>query len=659
MIGSTYDSTKHHLGLSAKGDTLYGLMMERGSYRKSPQPRDLRQMRLGESQVFTDQRLSYWLQNDFTGGAYQDVLEDESQFRSCFSMMPSTQSKGLRTCQNLAKAKDASGVELTEGNYPGISAPIDTAEAWGKLHMLVNANGVYYVRTFEAHATVEGRFTTVAINVNRAGTAATAIACNTILGVLVVGYADGLIREYRRSDYALWRILSHMTSAVPSRVLSVKALTVYNDFVIVAEKNRVIYYDAADTSGGTGYSGVSTDVKFEVLGDATEEFITGFETHRNELYILSVTSPSKTAIDFTTLVSGVIPWVGVPYLFQGQSLTSYAGRLYLGGASWDVTGKRYYAELYEITGTQFRRLRTYYPSSQVNPDATMTAIHSSLVAEGNLFFANWQKNCVEMYSFEEDAFFSTFAMPSDAGTVRPHLALTTGIAMMILGVDGSGGGGLYYVPKTRFAQMLYWPRVESSEFAFEPSIDKRFVEVQATTRYTVPWLRYSVNGSPTWTYMSPTEVTQAADGYTFVSRFVLPTSAVGRTFRWRIDMNPLDPYDDMFGATDYYWRELVQVAVGYLPLPNTLFQFDFAVTLAETILQLDQTEATTNPVLDLQTLWAFYEQGTLLDFRERGDATRTVQIQNMHEIEAVASDPPRECVVSLHLVEVPGYAPAA
>jgi len=288
----------------------------------------------------------------------------------------------------------------------------------------------------------------------------------------------------------------------------------------------------------------------------------------------------------------------------------------------------------------------------------MTAVRSAVVSEGRLHFANYARNCVELYGFESDAFFSSYAMPSDAGTVRPHMVFTTGLAVLVLGVDGVGGGALYYVPRAVLPQIVTDPYVESSEFAVEPGVEKRFVEVQVLTRYTVPLLYYSVDGSPSWLAAPAPEVTQAANGSTFISRFQLPSTAVGRTFQWKVGLEAHAPWENVFNVANslppvYYWRELVHVAVGFIPLPSTYYSWELGLAMVDRLLQLDGSEQPMDPVADTAQLWSWYEAGQLLAFKDRNGDLRMVQIQSMHELEPLTADLPRECILAIRLVEVP------
>lgn len=625
---------KHAVGLGESSAALKGFQVVPGSYRKGYQDRDNRHIKIGERWL-QDYKVSQWAQSDFSGGQYQDILVDDAMFARCCGMIVGNYGdrKGLRTTQSLKLATEkTSGNPINPTNYSGLGSITDYMWAWDKLFVLSQTAGTIYVFSPDQSAGGEGKFTVATIYV---GTTATCMTANRTIGSIVVGHNNGKVTEFKRTDYTLWRafrwdlgeaIAVHNRMPQRLRDVGVSKLHMYNGYVIVAMGNRIFYYDGANANVGATASDHCDTCEWIDIGDASESWVRGFCEFQNLLLVMSQTGYSQCAIDATNLSGSLMPWVRVPYMFLGQSLITYAGRLYVGGAGYDFEGQVSYGQLFEVDGSSFRELRCWYDMySQFGGSTYVPQVASLTVHEGMLFMPDEYNRGLVAYDFIGDAFFGCYSLDATKTSAAPKRVISAGSYLLVLayGVDG----GLYYVPKANFHNVTSW--VETSEFALEPALGKRWLTCQVHSRYGGTGLEVSTDGGYSWTSVTRTQLVRS--GYNFVSFFDLSSLAMSGSIRLRVAFDQTD----VFSSSSYYWRELVEIVVGFMVEPPKLRQWNLAFTCAENLEYLDGSgvDSYTDPDDVVAQLHSWYKNGTILSFQDRDGTQALVMITLCQENE--------------------------
>ena len=643
---------KHAVGLGESSATLKGFQVVPGSYRKGYQDRDNRHIKIGERWL-QDYKVSQWSQSDFSGGQYQDVLVDEAMFARCQGMVVGNYGdrKALRTTQTLKQATEkTTGNPLNLTNYAGLGSITDFMWAWDKLFVLSQTAGVIYVFSPDETVGGEGKFMVATISV---GTTATCMAANRTIGSIVVGHNNGKVTEYKRTDYSLWRafrwdLAESAHDRIPQRLrdAGVSKVHMYNGYVVVAMGNRVFYYDGANTTAADPVSNHCSTCDWTDVGDASEAYVRGFCEFQNLLLVMSQTGRSQCAIDSTNLSGNLMPWVRVPYMFLGQAMITYAGRLYVGGAGYDAEGQASYGQLFEVDGRSFRELRCWYDMySQFGSSTYVPQVASLAVHEGMLFMVDEYNAGLVAYDFIGDSFFGCY--PLDATKVTsPKRVISAGSYLLVLAYGDDGG--LYHVARTSFHNVASW--VETSEFALEPALGKRWLTCQVHTRYGGTTLEASVDGGLNWVPVTRQSLTQT--GYNFVSFFDLSGLSASGSIRLRVTFDQTD----VFGGTSYYWRELVEIVVGFMVEPPTLRQWNLAFICAENLEYLDGSgvDAATDPDDVIAQLHSWYTGGDILVFQDRDGSQAKVMVTLCQEnepamVSTITDD--RETYITVTLAE--------
>ena len=646
---------KHGVGLGESSAALKGFQVVPGSYRKGYQDRDNRHIKIGERWL-QDYKVSQWAQSDFSGGQYQDILVDDAMFARCCGMIVGNYGdrKGLRTTQSLKLATEkTSGNPINPTNYSGLGSITDYMWAWDKLFVLSQTAGTIYVFSPDQSAGGEGKFTVATINV---GTTATCMTANRTIGSIVVGHNNGKVTEFKRTDYTLWRAFrwdlkdgSSPHDRIPTRLrdAGISKLHMYNGYVIAAMGNRIFYYDGANTNAADPVSNHCDNCEWIDIGDTSESYVRAFCEFQNLLLVMSQTGNSQCAIDSTNLSGDLMPWVRVPYMFLGQSLITYAGRLYVGGAGYDFEGKASYGQLFEVDGRSFRELRCWYDMySQFGGSTYVPQVAALTVHEGMLFMVDEYNKGLVAYDFIGDSFFGCYPLDATKTTAAPKRVISAGSYLLVLAYGADGG--LFYVPKTSFHNVPSW--VETSEFALEPALGKQWLTCQVHTRYGGTTLEASVDGGQNWTALTRDKLVQS--GYNFVSFFDLSSLGASGSIRLRVTF---DQTDD-FGGDSYYWRELVELVVGFMVEPPTLRQWNFAFICADNLEYLDGSgvDSTTDPDDVIAQLHEWYRTGTILVFQDRDGSQAKVMITQCQENEpamVATTDDDRETYITVTLAE--------
>src|SRR5690348_9268983 len=109
-----YDPDVHHVGLGADADNLKGLITVGPHSKQLATPVFEKPSNFGaEGDLIGNRNYSIWTQNDFTGGEFQDDVNDPAMFSECVMMLSDPLGKSLRTCRPMVSKALSIGVPNT------------------------------------------------------------------------------------------------------------------------------------------------------------------------------------------------------------------------------------------------------------------------------------------------------------------------------------------------------------------------------------------------------------------------------------------------------------------------------------------------------------------------------------------------------------------
>lgn len=227
--------------------------------------------------------------------------------------------------------------------------------------------------------------------------------------------------------------------------------------------------------------------------------------------------------------TNILPVVELPYNFVGEAITSYAGRLYIGGHGFDVDQTNSHGELYEITGSSLRLLRKFTPELEASTNTSLDRISELQVAEGLLVIGGdyTDGQGLFLYDATTDAFFGGPEITA-TGLYR-HLAVGRDGGLYFLSAADESFGTNIYNRASSVAEFpngtSYVSEMQTSDFAPEFDRLKRWASMRVRTRYSGTLAAaYSTDG-----------------GVTFTSLTVTTGAAVGNYYDHDIDLSALAP----------------------------------------------------------------------------------------------------------------------
>ena len=363
-------------------------------------------------------------------------------------------------------------------------------------------------------------------------------------------------------------------------------------------------------------------------------------TYNGLTYVL-ITDSEQHSFVYAWDGTQMLPVTDFPYNFLASCIGSYGGRLYVGGRGRDITGTDRYAELYEITGASLRLVKTYWAEARAGL-AVPENIYSMVVHEGMLF-CGMTDNELLAYDLTRDALWPNIQVkPSTAGrllqvenllSTREKLvawcydpnrtAATDGFYRMAtidsdLSYAGAGGSG---------ADVDYTSYITTSDFMPEIARDKRWASIRVATRYEpAPTLEYSDDGGTNWGTVGSGTVVQSTVGLKFTEwdlSGISASPAIRFRFTWtRSGANRTIAYAEMTAMT-----------VAFSWLDSGKYSWAFTLMGVENPETTDGLFASYDVAEMRSTLRDYYENKTVLDYKDRDGTTRTVYMSSLSESE--------------------------
>lgn len=655
MTLPTYSAGTHHIGLQASGGTNYGFMLE-GGRNMEMQREAIGAPDLGGATDLIGQTpsLSRWTQDDFTGGMFgYHWGRDDAMFADCTGFIPGQQSRSLFSVPPIVLKK-----AIDPDTYANWTT--DTPKS-----MFMVGGSIYIAWP---HILVRYRIDTDAVTTY-------APVNSTIVWA-----------EYDTTDGKIWfmgnpndptidapyvhRLKTDLTDpAFDSDYIGSSRWigsgfacyggTLY-DRRIVTQIGRKMWYGVPPDNPDPTNNGTIKWTKMDrVPGKWRDSCV-----YNGVLYILTNDGSFKSWI-YAFDGDAFLPICSFPFSFYAKCIIEYAGRIYVGGTGTDVNGGEHYAELYEVTGSSVRLVRSFSPETRHQFLGGLAGewprtIDDLAVHEGMLWFAQKGKRWVA-YDITSDGFFGASEFQS-LSTLEFAKFVTGRGRVWGFGVDSStdANHGIYRIAQPNNEPLTTWyPTLVTSDFFYEPGMKKRWSQIDIATKYAgVASLEYSVDGGESWTSLSGTSSNTNSKVYHYTASLAGITPS--RLVRFRIKLDATSPNY----ATTYH-RELIAFTVSYAMLDTGKMSWGLTINGSDEIEREDVSAA--SPTLGEGTtqaytpsevrdqLWSWVTNKTALTFTDVTGSTYNVQIVGMRETMPVVgppgSDEP-EAFYSLTLLEV-------
>jgi len=655
-----YDPQRHHFGIGVDADTLKGFLTQ-GTLTKrlASQPFD-RASNVGSDELISSERFSVWTQSDYTGGEFFYDWSDEAGFAHCVGMMPNQLGSSLMTTRP---------IELVEGGHSQDTDQrpfiMDTYD--GKLWVLfVNSSNLLKILRYTNLDNSEPDVDDDQIDLPGSRNASAA-AFNFNTDRLWVGTTEASTGTAAEKAPRVYTYVWHPDAVRPSRLFTQK--TELRGPVVAADPATKVCgiqlfspLKLIVTRHGTNddddrvwahISGTGDSTKWDLVGVLPGRYVKSC-VYQGSVYIMT-----RSLLDNQTQLSStqgdmIHPIVNFPYYFRGESMIEYAGRLFVAGVGLDLGGNETHGELYEVSGTSLRLVRTFKPESVIRtPRTQMKHMKALAVAEGVLWMPD-ANGGTEIYDAVSDGLFggpelqaggSVFSTPEFCG------AVPFGDSVFFWGQSTSSGyTGLYRTRRWSEAPGEYTCYVETSDFDIHPGRKKIWGECVVHTREIAPTLEASVDSGDTWTEIASTSESEI-NGHRYETVFDLSTLDSSRSLRLRFTFTHS-------GTAGEYPAEILSHSVSFLLRNSGLRQWSLTVPAVEQATTWDDTEDQDyDPEEVREQFWDWATEGTILVLQEDNGEQARVVITNLEDRRPAVTIE-GESFLSLSLAEV-GEPPVA
>lgn len=656
MAQPAYDPAKHHVGLGPDGSEI-GLMIA-GGYRRGPQ-RD----QGGSTEFGGDQDVGYlpghsrWTQDDFTGGQYQDVWGDPAMFHHCHGFRPLSYSRALATIQKGAYVTSFSAIPSTWFSGTEISVLAQPALVFafkGWIHFVYAS--YERVLSFDAREATFGDWVLTTLTNGFTNVA----AFHKESAVLYVGddSAKKLWRYAFNATSGAWTASGEPSYTYPTAVGNRGLIGMNADGPRITCAFEGLLADltppddpAAAVGAGSKQWAVNKRHKLPALWRSSLFF-------NSQLYILLNDEYDPEMPNFrgetgwTTQIlawdgSDLYPVVNFPYVFRGRTLIEYGGRVFVAGDSQDLGGQGSgAAEIFEVTGSSLRSVRSWGSdrrSGLTDDHGGPSSITSLLVFEGLLWFYNDSTQRAEAYDIVTDAFFggpSLVVTPGadDVGALYRLVPLgnTFGLAHQAIQVENVVTPP---TPPVGYPLGLTWSwrgqeaegspvefdethLLETSDFSYEPSRDKKLTEVVVASKVAAPSLcEVSIDGGDSFTTLSAIG-TPSEEGNWFISRY--DASGINPAKRFRVQVSfASDELSDPI--------ELHSITTLFTVLPSGKKAWSFTVLGPERIEGRDHETVVQDTTAIASSLFSWHQTGATLVFTDLDGTEYNVRVDDVEE----------------------------
>lgn len=659
MALNVFDATKHHLGIGlASGGSKYGFIIdgryERGTLRELPG----QQVYGGRRELIAPVAgRGSWTQDDFSGGCFQrEWGGDDAMFAHSLGILPSVQERSLITVP-----------------------PFIPYNLWDVEVQPFAPVPAYPIRFFGVGARLYAAFEH-GVLVHQFGVGTTWFDLSSIDG----GGVRTWVRDFRYDpgENKLWLLMDkaggndsfllrrNVDMTIPggtnrhiAPVDSVnfgKGLEVQGQSFIVC-LGQVLWSftvpEDQDQGGGivqgvrgVGVFGTATVVETistwtrigRLPGVWTESF-----AYNGLVYILSVAPSFQTSL-IATDGTAILPICSFPYNFKGSGMVQYGGRIFVCGSGQAVDGTDRYGELYEVTGTSVRLVRSWQADSYAAGEEPPVFLNGMTVAAGLLWMSDSRKSLIT-YDLTTDSFYQASELQGPGGVPlnELHAQKFTATRERVFGWirrnnANQAASGEYAISKGADVPAAYWSQIETSDFAAQIGRKKLWTEIRVLSRYYAVELEASVDGGANWTAL--TEVV-SNEGQTYTTKVDLSTVlGVSDRVRFKIRFNR--------GTSVGTIAELLAYTVSFIYQDTKQRVWGFTVNASEAIEGRDMTEVVQDVATYCDTLWLWEEQRTVLLFTDLNGVDYKGQITAVNEVKPFISDTKREAFIAVEFSEL-------
>lgn len=616
MALPTFDAAKHHVGLkdSGAGD-FFGFMLE-GGYTKQRQREQPSAPEFGGATdlIGQDPSLARWTQDSFVGGMYAYQWgRDDAMFADSTGWMSSPQSTSLVSC-------------------PPVVLKGALSAGGGVLRTMFMVGGTIYVvwtDVIKSFNIVSGATASLAAS-NEQFMAAEYDSNEQMIWVFCHDEVPGgrpFIRRVK-TDLSLPAVDSIYLGPSGTNDHTMLNGTSYNR-QLVCQIGRMIFAGTPPTRHDPAVNGTIQWRKVSRLPGRWKDSI----PYNGLLYIMVNDGSFKTqlyAFDQDT----IFPICEVPNNFYGRCMIEYGGRVYLGGTGTDVNGNELYAELYEVTGSSLRLLRTFAPETRNEFQGGITgewpqSIDDMVIHEGMLWFGQRGKKLIA-YDQTSDGFFGA-AEIQDGDLITKKMVNGRGRIWMYCDADTDG---IYRIAQNPDTPSAWNPTLVTSDFIYELAMKKRWSEIVVLTRFApVTSIEYSVDSGENWTSVGALTTEQTNKVYYTTASLAGITPS--RLIRFRIKVD-----DDAPSSGIIYHRELVAYTVSFSLLGTEKKAWTITINGSHFIETLDAEfeEATTQDYTPSEVrdqLWSWDDNKTPLVFKDVNGDEYNVKIESLRETQPV------------------------
>jgi hypothetical protein len=623
-----YDATKHHIGLGESAGALKGFVIEPGQRKVLQSAPRVAEFGSGE-ELINAPSLSRWTMDDFLGGAFWPTwsAQDPARFSSCKNFVPSQQGFTLRTVPPLVLWDDETGPTPTPGVFQNAVCTGD---------FLVLSFREELVRTKIADKSRTEFFS---------DNYGIGFEADSDYGYPILWVADSTgggggdtmqLRRYRTDTWATKTTYTHSGFPETTQLIAAEFDGVVPVFCWADGQLFTCGFNADETINPTW-------TKIGKIAGVPKKTC----TYNGLVYILYVDFAGRTRIS-TTDGSTITPLVIFPYNFEGRALTSYGGRLYVVGTGRDFAGTDTYLELYELTGSTLRLIKTFAPEDRISGAIVPRGSSAVEVFEGLLWIACEGEYLVG-YDLSTDALYGVSEVPNSGGTLTPKAMFVTRDQLFLYATHSNNSAltGYYRVAQTGDGVSSYSGEVVTADFGPEPSLEKAWSQVHLVSRYDVdnPTIDFSTDGGSNWTAASVSVTTEGTFKHTLAD--ITPAGASRRIrLRFRFPR----------GSNVTNFSELVAFTVTFAFVETGKLSWMLTIPAISEL----ETDAFTTEQADVSEIKAqlrtWSTASTHLIFRDWDNLEYKVQLRSVQEHAPAIGEPVdgaiREAFIILVLVEV-------
>lgn len=396
MALPTFDADTHHIGLGDSTITKKGFFIE-GGYREAIQSAP-REQDFGSPDAFArSPGMSRWTMDNFLGGMgwYDWMVEDPTVFLDCEGMIPAQQGKTARTIAPVVEYCEDDGDSATSDPGEHIASlvigPWLTTLWRGKIVTTHLHSGRQRIRALTANYKIH--YTKPSLDGRG--------------NVWFIALDNSNYRKVVSMDTRVWTMTANNPQGGATSTTDVRGIEFGSTVAIVLEGTNLY----SRSSGGT----------YTLISEFSGSWVDSIPFN-GLAYILSNQDEFSTTL-YSTDGATLSIVCQFPYNFRGTKMVSYGGRIFVCGSGVDINGGDATLELYEVTGSSLRLIRSWraeelrdeanqsYPGTYVGKHDYPIACDAMCVHDGLLVLAPiWDR--LIFYDTVTDSIYGGSSYPS-------------------------------------------------------------------------------------------------------------------------------------------------------------------------------------------------------------------------------------------------------